>query len=114
MKFSQAPRLERDEGRCQCLRNGEVGRIDLVELSTSTWDLLCRMLEGVVDVRCVTSYGGRSDSTLAHGTVEDIRIGCRKVGKNAWVNPEVLCNYISRGMRQPVVDHEGGAEFVSN
>jgi hypothetical protein len=87
VQFSQAVWLEGDKCGGDCLANRKVGRVDLVEGSTTARDVLGRMLKCMVDERTISSQGtSRASRDLfgAHGAVKDSRIRLLAVSAANW------------------------------
>lgn len=53
VKFTQTTGLENHIGSCNCLGNGEVGRVNLAEHAPVAANLLGRMLQGAVHKRAI-------------------------------------------------------------
>ena len=116
MQFSQAARPQPDEGRCDGLAGGEVGRVDLVELSASARNGFRLVLEGSVHKGGIArEVPGRSGGDIlgADSAVEDVGVRLGHVVKDRRVQAEVLGHHIPRRMGNPVVDIEGRASRSS-
>lgn len=116
VKLAEAAGLESDKRRGNGLGDGEVGRVDLVELAAVTTDLLRLVLQGLVDVGALlVGVGIRhvSHVAVAHGAIDNVRVGRREVLKHGLVNAKVAGNDVLGRVSQPVVDVESGSNLLA-
>lgn len=117
MELTQTAGLQRDKRRSNRLGDGEVGRVDLVELAAVATNLLWLMVGQTVHVGAVTrGVGVRrvSHVKVAHGAVQDVRRRRGKLLEDRLVNAEVFGDDVLGGVEEPIVDVEGRPVFVSS
>jgi hypothetical protein len=111
MKLTESARLEGHIGGGDGLGDGEVGRVNLPELTTRTTNCLWRVLQRAVDKRRVLGRVWQvHDVSVGHSTVGNVRVGLGQVVKHRLVDVEVLGEDVLRRVGQPVINVEGRAK----
>ena len=113
VQLAQTARLERHKRRRNGLADGEVGRVDLVELAAVAANLLGLVLESAVDEGAVAASDGCAGRlghvARADRRVDDVRVGRGDVVEDGLVDAEVLGEDGLGGVGDPVIDVECGA-----
>lgn len=112
VQLTESTRLERHKCRGNGLADGEVGRVNLVKGATLAANLLGLVLKGAVDeggVAVGVGVGHVHDIAIAHGSVENVRIGLGHVIKDGLVDAKVLGQDVLGRVGDPVVNVERGS-----
>lgn len=111
MELPQATGLQCHKRGRERGADGEVGRVDLIEGTATAGHGLRLVLQRAVHVRAVArrlASGAALYLLGAHGAVEDVGVRVRDVVEGGLWDAEVLGDDVLGGVRQPVVDVEGG------
>jgi len=114
VKLAQTTGLKGNKGGSNGLGDGEVGRVNLVELATVAANLLGFVVKRAVDVGALAlvvdvGVGHIDDVAVADSGVLDVRRGSDDVVEDRLIHAEVLGQDVLGGVSDPVVNVECGS-----